>query len=114
MNRRPRSGEVAEAARRTEDVEMITEKDVEYVAWLARLELTAEEKERFTRQLGQVLEHAAKIKSLDTGDVEPTSHVVPLRNVMRDDVVEPGLTQEEALSNAPRREGGYFAVPRII
>ncbi|WP_287155373.1 Asp-tRNA(Asn)/Glu-tRNA(Gln) amidotransferase subunit GatC [Candidatus Solincola tengchongensis] len=93
---------------------MITERDVEYVAWLARLELTAEEKERFARQLGQVLEHAEKIKSLDTSDVEPTSHVVPLRNVMREDVVEPGLTQEEALSNAPRRQGGYFAVPRII
>jgi len=93
---------------------MISERDVEYVAWLARLELSAEEKERFTRQLGQVLEHAEKIKSLSTEDVEPTSHVIPLRNVMRDDVVEAGLSQEEALSNAPRREGGYFVVPRII
>lgn len=93
---------------------MITKKDVEYVAWLARLELSAEEKERFTRQLGQVLEHAEKIKSLSTDEVEPTSHVIPLRNVMREDIVMPGLSQEEALSNAPNREGGYFAVPRII
>ncbi len=93
---------------------MIDEKDVEYVAWLARLELSEEEKERFTRQLGQVLEHAEKIKSLPTADVEPTSHVVPLKNVMREDEVMPGLSQEEALSNAPRREGGYFLVPRII
>jgi aspartyl-tRNA(Asn)/glutamyl-tRNA(Gln) amidotransferase subunit C len=93
---------------------MIGKKDVEYVAWLARLELSEEEKERFTRQLGQVLEHAEKIKSLDTEDVEPTSHVVPLKNVMREDRVHPGLSQEEALSNAPRREGGFIVVPRII
>jgi len=93
---------------------MIGKEDVEYVAWLARLELTEEEKERFTRQLGQVLEHAEKIKSLSTREVEPTSHVVPLKNVMREDEVLPGLTREEALSNAPRREGGYFVVPRIV
>jgi aspartyl-tRNA(Asn)/glutamyl-tRNA(Gln) amidotransferase subunit C len=93
---------------------MIEKKDVEYVAWLARLDLSEEEKERFTKQLGQVLEHAEKIKSLDTEDIEPTSHVVPLKNVMREDRVSPGLSQEEALSNAPRREGGYFVVPRIL
>ncbi len=93
---------------------MIERRDVEYVAWLARLELSEEEIERFTRQLGQVLEHAERIKSLDTGEVRPTSHPIPLRNVMREDEVRPGLTQQEALSNAPRAEGGYFAVPRII
>jgi len=93
---------------------MIERKDVEYVAWLARLELSEEEKERFTRQLGQVLEHAEKIKSLDTSEIRPTSHPMPLKNVMREDVVRPGLSQREALSNAPRAEGGYFAVPRII
>jgi aspartyl-tRNA(Asn)/glutamyl-tRNA(Gln) amidotransferase subunit C len=93
---------------------MIERKDVEYVAWLARLELSEEEKERFTRQLGQVLEHAEKIKSLDTEDVEPTSHAVPLKNVMRSDEVRPCLSQEEALSNAPRVQDGYFVVPRII
>ncbi len=93
---------------------MIERKDVEYVAWLARLELSEDEIDRFTRQLGQVLEHAEKIKSLDTREVKPTSHPIPLKNVMREDVVKPGLTQEEALSNAPRSEGGYFVVPRII
>ncbi|NPV58236.1 MAG: Asp-tRNA(Asn)/Glu-tRNA(Gln) amidotransferase subunit GatC [Actinobacteria bacterium] len=93
---------------------MIEKKDVEYVAWLARLELSEEEIERFTRQLGQVLEHAEKIKSLDTSEIRPTSHPLPLKNVMREDLVKPGLTQEEALSNAPRAEGGYFVVPRII
>ena len=93
---------------------MIEKKDVEYVAWLARLELSEEEKEKFTRQLGQVLEHAEKIKSLDTEDVEPTSHVIAMKNVMREDEVRPCLSQDEALSNAPSREGGYFKVPRII
>jgi len=93
---------------------MIERKDVEYVAWLARLELGEEEIERFTRQLGQVLEHAEKIKSTATGDVDPTSHAIPLKNIMRADEVRPSLSQEEALSNAPRAEGGYFVVPRII
>jgi aspartyl-tRNA(Asn)/glutamyl-tRNA(Gln) amidotransferase subunit C len=93
---------------------MIEKKDVEYVAWLARLELSEEEKEKFTRQLGQVLEHAEKIKSLDAEDVEPTSHAIAMKNVMREDEVRPCLSQDEALSNAPSREGGYFKVPRII
>ncbi|MDD3718004.1 MAG: Asp-tRNA(Asn)/Glu-tRNA(Gln) amidotransferase subunit GatC [Actinomycetota bacterium] len=93
---------------------MIERKDVEYVALLARLELSEEEAERFTRQLGQVLEHAERIKSLDTSDVEPTSHAIPLKNVMRADEVRPGLSQEEALSGAPHSEGGYFVVPKII
>lgn len=93
---------------------MIGKGDVEHVAWLARLELSDDEEERFARQLGQVLEHAGKIKSLDTSEVEPTSHVVPLKNVMREDRLLASLTQEEALSNAPEREGGYFVVPRII
>ncbi len=99
---------------RVERKNMIERKDVEYVAWLARLELTEEEKERFTRQLDHVLEHAQKIKSLQTSEVEPTSHVLPLKNVMREDEVKPSLSQEEALSNAPKRENGYFLVPRII
>jgi len=93
---------------------MIERKDVQYVALLARLELSEEETERFTRQLGQVLEHAEKIKSLDTSDVEPTSHPIPLKNVMRPDEVRPCLSQEEALSGAPLVEGGYFVVPKIV
>lgn len=93
---------------------MIDKRDVEYVAWLARLELTEDEKDRFTRQLDNVLEHAQKIKSLDASGVEPTSHVLPLKNVMREDEITPSLSQEEALSNAPLEEGGYFVVPRII
>lgn len=93
---------------------MIARDEVEHVAWLARLELSEEEKDKFSQQLGRILEHAERIKSVDTSGVEPTSHVLPLKNVMRADEVSPGLTQEEALSNAPRREGGYFVVPRIV
>jgi aspartyl-tRNA(Asn)/glutamyl-tRNA(Gln) amidotransferase subunit C len=93
---------------------MIERKDVEYVALLARLDLSEEEKDRFTLQLGQVLEHAEKIRSLDTQDVEPTSHAIPLKNVMREDAAKPCLSQEEALSAAPSSEDGYFKVPRII
>lgn len=93
---------------------MIERKDVEYVALLARLDLNEEEIERFTSQLGQVLEHAEKIKSLDTEGVEPTSHAIPLKNVMREDKVRSCLSQEEALSGAPSSEEGYFKVPRIL
>ena len=88
--------------------------DVDHIAWLARLDLSSEEKETFGRQLGQILEHAEIVSSVDTGGVPPTSHPIPVSNVMREDVVTPSLSQEEALSNAPRPERGAFAVPRII
>ena len=89
-------------------------KDVEYAAWLARLELSEEEAEGFARQLGKVLEQAEKMVNLDTGDIEPTSHATSLVNVLRPDEVRPCLSQEEALSGAPRVEEGYFMVPRIV
>lgn len=92
----------------------ISKADVEHVAWLARLALTEEEKERFTQQLGVILEHAQKIAELDAADVPPTSHVVPLRNVFREDKVTECLPREKALSNAPKQEKGAFVVPRIV
>lgn len=88
--------------------------DVDHVAWLARLDLSSEEKEVFGRQLGQILEHAEIVSSVETEGVPPTSHPIPVSNVMREDVVTPSLSQDEALSNAPRPERGAFAVPRII
>ena len=88
--------------------------DVDHVAWLARLDLSTEEKEVFGRQLRQILEHAEVVSSVDTAGVPPTSHPIPVSNVMREDLVTPSLTREEALSNAPRPERGAFAVPRII
>lgn len=92
----------------------ISKKDVEHVALLARLGLTEEEKKKFTRQLSQILEHASKISELDTEDVPPTSHVLPVKNVFRSDKSRPCLSQEKALSNAPKKEKGAFVVPKII
>lgn len=88
--------------------------DVDHVAWLARLDLSSEEKEVFGRQLVQILEHAEIVSSVETEGVPPTSHPIPVSNVMREDVVTTSLSQKEALSNAPRPERGAFAVPRII
>ncbi len=92
----------------------ISKEQVEHVARLASIELTEEEKELFGKQLGQVLEHAAVIASVDTEGVPPTSHAFPLANVFRDDRARPSLSQEEALQNAPQTENGFFVVPRII
>ena len=92
----------------------ITIKDVEHVARLARLELSAEEKERMRRELDGILSYIDKLRRLDTTGVEPTSHAVPLTNVMRDDVERPSLPQEDMLANAPDRHGELFRVPKII
>jgi aspartyl-tRNA(Asn)/glutamyl-tRNA(Gln) amidotransferase subunit C len=93
---------------------MIQRKDVEHVARLARLALTDAEIERMREQLNGILTYIEKLNELDTSDVEPTSHAVPLVNVMRDDEAGPCLPREEALANAPDRAGEFFRVPRII
>jgi len=95
----------------------ISRSDVEHVARLARLALTEGEIATYGEQLGRILEHAARVTSLDTEGIEPTSHPLPLRNVFRPD--EPGfpapcLSHEAALANAPAAEDGHFRVPRIL
>jgi aspartyl-tRNA(Asn)/glutamyl-tRNA(Gln) amidotransferase subunit C len=92
----------------------ITMKEVEHVARLARLELTDEEKERMRAQLDSILTYIDKLNELDTSAVEPTSHVLPMMNVFRDDEVRPSLSQEETLANAPDRQELFFRVPRIL
>lgn len=92
----------------------ITAKDVEHVANLARLDLSAEEKEQFAGQLNAILKYAEKLNELDTANVEPTSHVLPLSNVMREDEVRPSWPIEKVLSNAPDEEDGQFKVPAVI
>jgi len=92
----------------------ISTDEVAHVARLARLELTPEELERFTEQLGAVLEHAQDVEALDTAGVPPTAHPLPLANVLRDDVVTPCLDREEVLSQAPAVEADRFRVPRIL
>lgn len=96
-----------------ENVE-ITQQDVEKVAQLARLAVTAAEKETFATQLTQILTHVDKLKQYDTTGIEPTTTVTGQVNVFREDVVRPSLPGEKALSNAPERESDGFVVPKII
>lgn len=93
---------------------MITIKDVEHVAMLARLELTDVEKEKFTDQLNAILGYADLLNKLDTTGVEPTAHPLPLKNVFREDEVRKSLSNEAATQNAPEEDNGYFKVPRIV
>jgi aspartyl-tRNA(Asn)/glutamyl-tRNA(Gln) amidotransferase subunit C len=87
---------------------------VDHVARLARLALDESEREQMMEELTQILEHAERIQELDLDAIEPTSHSLPVRNVMRRDQLRKGLSQEEALANAPAVEDGRFKVPRII
>lgn len=92
---------------------MPVEIDIDHVARLARLELEPDERERLREQLGQILEHAARVGEVAADEVPPTASPVPRSNVFRDDEPEPSLPQEEALRNAPDRSDDRFRVPRI-
>ena len=92
----------------------ITKRDVEYVAGLAHLSPDEDTKERLAKEMGDILAYMDKLNELDTGDVEPTMHAIPMTNVFRDDAVAAGLDREEALRNAPKSDGEYFLVPRIL
>jgi len=92
----------------------ITIQDVEHIAKLARLKLTVEEKQRFQKELEKIIEYFDQLKKLNTEGVPPTTHVVPLENVLREDKVTPSLPVEEALANAPDRKGNYFRVPKVV
>ena len=92
----------------------ITRKEVEYVAHLARLRLSEEEAEKFTSQLDQILSYFEKLQELDTSQVEPTSHPIPIVNAFREDEMKPSLDIEDVLANAPEKEGNFFKVPKII
>ena len=87
---------------------------VDHIARLARLDLSEAERQRMQTELAQILGHAERIQALDLDDVEPTSHSIPLSNVMRPDEVRPSLSQADALQNAPETEDGRIKVPRII
>ncbi|MCG0239105.1 MAG: Asp-tRNA(Asn)/Glu-tRNA(Gln) amidotransferase subunit GatC [Firmicutes bacterium] len=91
----------------------ISRAEVEHVARLARLGLTEAEIEALTEQLGRILAHMEVLRQVDTRDVPPTYHVLPLQNVLRTDTVQESLSQEAALRNAPQAEAGAFKVPKI-
>ena len=92
----------------------LTKAEVEHVARLARLELTEIEKEEFTGQLNEILDFVEKLNELDTTNIEPTAHAIPVANVFRPDQVTPSLDLEGALSNAPDRVDNFFKVPKML
>lgn len=94
--------------------EIVTKDDVNYIAKLSKLEFNEAEMEKFTTELNSILGYVKKLEELDTTDVEPTSHVLAINNMMRDDVVKPSFSSEEALKNAPGSRNGHFEVPRVI
>ncbi len=93
---------------------IITDETIEYVGILAKLELSAEEKEQAKADMGRMLDYIDKLGELDTTDVEPMSHVFPVENVFREDVVTNGDERERLLSNAPQEKDGMFVVPRTF
>lgn len=92
----------------------VSREDVEYVAKLARIELTEDERDTLTSQLSSILGHIEKLNELDIEGVEPTFHVLDVTNVFREDEVRPSLPTEETLKNAPARDGDFFKVPKIL
>ena len=92
----------------------LTLAEVEHIAKLARLELSAEEKERYRQQLSAILEYAARLQSLDTSGIAPTSSVLPPRSVLRPDEAQTSLTPADVLANAPHSEDQQFRVPKVL
>ena len=92
---------------------MITVKDVEHVAKLARLELTEDEKVLYTKQLGDVLKYVDQMNEVDTSNVKPMTQVIDFVNVTREDVPVQEISKETLMSNAPDEENGFFKVPKI-
>ena len=93
---------------------MISKDDVQYVASLSRVHLTHEEIEKFTKNLEDILHYVAKLEKLNVSSVEPTSHVLPLKNVYREDVIKPSLSQKDALRITRDQHNGSFKVPKVI
>ena len=94
--------------------QQLTLDEVSRVAFLARLELSDAEKERLTTDLNNILDQFARLQELDTTDVAPTSHSIPLQNVFREDSVLPSLPRDAATANAPEKRDGNFIVPQIM
>ena len=93
---------------------MIDKKTVEHIARLAQLELSEEEKELYTKDLGSVLDYVKQLNNADTESVEPTSFLVPEHNPLREDAALESLSKDETLSNGPNVKNGFFAIPKVI
>jgi len=92
----------------------ITVADVEYVARLARLELSDEEAALFAGQMDAILDYVEKLKELDTDGILPTSHAVPMENAFREDLTQPSIGTDKALANAPDKADSFYRVPKVI
>lgn len=88
--------------------------DIDYVANLARLDLTKEEKEKYARQLGDILKYIEKLNQLDTKDIHPTAHIIPMKNIWREDGVKGSLDRKELEKNISYMKDGFFTVPPVI
>ncbi|PTL39222.1 Asp-tRNA(Asn)/Glu-tRNA(Gln) amidotransferase subunit GatC [Alkalicoccus saliphilus] len=95
-------------------MERISKEQVRHVADLARLQLQEEEVEHLGSQLDDIISAAERLNELDTVNIKPTSHVVDVRNVMREDEVKPSLSQEDVLKNAPAQQDGQIKVPSVL
>ena len=93
---------------------VISDETIEYVGILAKLELSDEEKEAAKKDMGRMLDYIDKLSELDTTGVEPMSHVFPVQNVFREDVVTNGDESEQALANAPEVKEGQYKVPKTV
>ncbi len=98
----------------TETKNIISDETIEYVGILAKLELSETEKEQAKQDMGRMLDYIDKLNELDTTGVEPMSHVFPVNNVFREDVVTNGDDHEDILKNAPAEKNGSFKVPRTV
>ena len=94
--------------------EEFSKETIDYVSKLALLELSEEDKKKFSKQLGDILNYFKKLNDLDTSDVEPTTHALDLKNVYREDVPWKSLSNEEALKNAEHKKDGYFKGPKAV
>ncbi|TFF63758.1 MAG: Asp-tRNA(Asn)/Glu-tRNA(Gln) amidotransferase subunit GatC [Promethearchaeota archaeon] len=95
--------------------EEFSEETIEYLSKLALLDLNEEEKEKFSKQLGDILEHFKRLNDLNTEEIKPTTHAIEsLKNVFREDIEKECLSNEEALKNAEHTKDGYFKAPRIL
>jgi aspartyl-tRNA(Asn)/glutamyl-tRNA(Gln) amidotransferase subunit C len=92
----------------------ITREEVARIAGLARLSLEPEESEQVTTQLDAILDYVAQLSAVDTTDIEPTAHAIPLATPLRDDVAGTPMDPDLAVANAPQREGSAFVVPLVI
>jgi len=92
----------------------INKQTVEYVAHLARIELKTEELDRLSGQLNDILGFIDKLSKLDIKDIKPTSHILPISNILREDTPGESLTSAKTLQNAPDKQGNFFGVPKVI